>query len=31
MTEEFLAHRASVGNDLSMPRPEWHFSGLVPG
>ena len=31
MTEEFLAHQASVGNDLSTPRPEWHFPGLVPG
>ncbi len=31
MTEEFLAHQASIGNDLSTPRPEWHFSGLTPG
>ena len=31
MTEEFLAHQASVGNDLSTPRPEWHFPGLRPG
>jgi len=31
MTEEFLAHQRSVGNDLSTPRPEWHFPGLVPG
>lgn len=31
MTEEFLAHQASVGNDLATPRPEWHFPGLVPG
>ena len=31
MTEEFLAHQAAVGNDLSTPRPEWHFPGLVPG
>ncbi len=31
MTEEFLAHQASVGNDLATPRPEWHFSGLTPG
>ena len=31
MTEEFLAHQASVGNDLSTPRPEWQFPGLRPG
>ena len=31
MTEEFLAHQRSVGNDLSTPRPEWSFPGLVPG
>lgn len=31
MTEEFLAHQKAVGNDLSTPRPEWHFPGLVPG
>lgn len=31
MTEEFLSHQRSVGNDLSTPRPEWHFPGLVPG
>ncbi len=31
MTEEFLAHQASVGNDLSTPRPEWAFPGLQPG
>ena len=31
MTEEFLAHQRAVGNDLSTPRPEWHFPGLVPG
>lgn len=31
MTGEFLAHQASVGNDLSTPRPEWHFPGLSPG
>ena len=29
MTEEFLAHQRSVGNDLSTPRPEWHFAGLA--
>jgi uncharacterized protein len=31
MTEEFLAHQISVGNDLSTPRPEWAFPGLQPG
>lgn len=31
MTAEFLAHQRSVGNDLSTPRPEWGFPGLVPG
>jgi uncharacterized protein (DUF2237 family) len=31
MTEEFLAHQKAVGNDLSTPRPEWHFPGLHPG
>ena len=31
MTEEFLTHQRSVGNDLSTPRPEWGFAGLVPG
>ena len=31
MTDEFLEFSASVGNDLSTPRPEWHFPGLVPG
>jgi uncharacterized protein (DUF2237 family) len=31
MTTEFLEFSASVGNDLSTPRPEWGFSGLVPG
>lgn len=31
VTREFLAHQASVGNDLTTPRPEWHFPGLQPG
>ena len=31
MTEEFLDHQPSVGNDLSTPRPEWSFPGLAPG
>ena len=31
VTREFLDHQLSVGNDLSTPRPEWHFPGLQPG
>jgi uncharacterized protein (DUF2237 family) len=31
MTEEFLEHQRSVGNDLSTPHPEWQFPGLRPG
>jgi uncharacterized protein (DUF2237 family) len=31
MTEEFLAFSARTGNDLSTPRPEWGFRGLLPG
>jgi len=31
MTTEFLGHQKAVGNDLSTPRPEWQFPGLVPG
>lgn len=31
MTAEFLAHQASVGNDLVTPRPEYRFTGLQPG
>ena len=31
MTEQFLAFSASVGNDLSTPRVELGFGGLVPG
>ncbi|QZY30744.1 DUF2237 domain-containing protein [Nocardioides coralli] len=31
MTAEFLEHQASVGNDLTTPRPEWQFPGLAPG
>jgi uncharacterized protein (DUF2237 family) len=31
MTTEFLGHQASVGNDLSTPRPEYGFAGLKPG
>ena len=31
MTAEFLAFSKYVGNDLSTPRPEFGFDGLVPG
>lgn len=31
MTDAFLAFSRSVGNDLSTPRPEWGFPGLVAG
>ena len=31
VTEEFLAHQRSIGNDLSTPLPAYHFPGLVPG
>jgi len=31
VTEEFLSHQKRVGNDLSTPRPDWNFPGLVPG
>ena len=31
MTEEFLAHQRSIGNDLSTPMPQYRFPGLVPG
>ena len=31
VTEEFLRHQVSVGNDLVTPRPEYRFPGLVPG
>ena len=31
MTETFLTFSASVGNDLSTPRPEFGFGGLVAG
>ena len=29
VTEEFLRHQVSVGNDLTTPRPEYRFPGLV--
>jgi uncharacterized protein (DUF2237 family) len=31
MTEEFLEFSRERGNDLSTPRPEFGFQGLVPG
>ncbi len=31
LTAEFLAYSKYVGNDLSTPRPEFHFAGLKPG
>ena len=31
MTEGFLAHQRAVGNDLTTPRPGYHFPGLHPG
>lgn len=31
MTAEFLSFSRWRGNDLSTPRPEWHFPGLKPG
>lgn len=31
LSEEFLAHQKSVGNDLSSPRLEYGFAGLNPG
>ncbi|RCW39562.1 hypothetical protein DFQ14_11647 [Halopolyspora algeriensis] len=31
VSTEFLAHQASVGNDLTTPRPEFGFAGLQPG
>ncbi len=31
MTDEFLEYSAAAGNDLSTPRPEFNFPGLVAG
>lgn len=31
VTDEFLTFSRSVGNDLSTPRPEYSFPGLVDG
>lgn len=31
VTQEFLTHQISIGNDLSMPAPQYGFPGLIPG
>jgi uncharacterized protein (DUF2237 family) len=31
VTAEFLDYSRAIGNDLSTPRPEYHFPGLQPG
>ena len=31
ITDDFLTYSASVGNDLSTPRPEFEFPGLKEG
>ena len=31
VTAEFLAFSVAQGNDLTTPRPEFRFPGLVPG
>jgi len=31
VTEEFLEHQRSIGNDLITPVPQYGFPGLVPG
>jgi len=31
VTAEFLDHQRRIGNDLSTPRPQYRFPGLVPG
>ncbi len=31
VTSEFLEHQRRIGNDLSTPRPQFLFPGLVPG
>jgi uncharacterized protein (DUF2237 family) len=31
VSAEFLALQRGLGNDLSTPRPEYDFPGLVPG
>lgn len=31
VTHEFLEHQTAIGNDLTTPRPQFHFPGLAPG
>ena len=31
VTEEFLDHQRSIGNDLATAMPQYRFPGLVPG
>ena len=31
VTSAFLEHQRSIGNDLTTPRPEYGFPGLLPG
>jgi len=31
VTAEFLDHQRSIRNDLSTPKPEYRFPGLLPG
>ena len=31
VTQEFLDHQRSIGNDLGTPMPQYGFPGLVPG
>lgn len=31
MTQEFLEHQASIGNNLTTPMPQYRFPGLVAG
>jgi len=31
VTDEFLEHQVSIGNDLVTPLPRYGFPGLVPG
>ena len=31
MTDDFLVFSKQAGNDLSTPRPQWRFPGLVAG
>ena len=31
VTDDFLEHQRSIGNDLTTPMPAFRFPGLVPG